>query len=161
MFDKQELDQLYRYSLSLTGQRDRAFDLVQSALEKFLRQPQRKTMHKISYIRVIIRNQFIDEYRQKQLMTPVELEELDLVDFDIKTLDQVVMDERTLEKIWELLSVNERELMFLWAVEGLTAQQIADELEKPRGTVLSHIHRIRKKINAALDSDTNISEGTK
>ena len=45
-----------------------------------------------------------------------------------------------------MLEPLERELLFFWAVEGCTAQEIADRTDSPRGTVLSRIHRLRQKI---------------
>ena len=80
----------------------------------------------------------------------MELDEQALLDFDVRTLEQMVIDEQTLDQVWRLLDPLERELMYLWAVEGFTAQQIATELEQPRGSVLSRIHRIRKKLATAM-----------
>ncbi|MEN8669547.1 MAG: sigma-70 family RNA polymerase sigma factor, partial [Ketobacter sp.] len=145
LFSADELNRLYRYGLSLTGERDRAYDLLQTALEKYLRQSQAPA-NAMRYVRKIMHNQFIDDYRQQRHITTVELDEQALLDFDVRTLEQMVIDEQTLDQVWRLLDPLERELMYLWAVEGFTAQQIATELEQPRGSVLSRIHRIRKKL---------------
>ena len=45
----------------------------------------------------------------------------------------------------------EREALFLHIVEGYSANEIATLTGRPRGTVLSLIHRSRKKL-AALDA---------
>ncbi|HBO96403.1 MAG TPA: hypothetical protein DD667_24220, partial [Gammaproteobacteria bacterium] len=149
LFSADELNRLYRYGLSLTGERDRAYDLLQTALEKYLRQSQAPA-NAMRYVRKIMHNQFIDDYRQQRHITTVELDEQALLDFDVRTLEQMVIDEQTLDQVWRLLDPLERELMYLWAVEGFTAQQIATELEQPRGSVLSRIHRIRKKLTTAM-----------
>lgn len=44
------------------------------------------------------------------------------------------------------LRSQEREALFLTAVEGYTAQEIADLTHQPRGTVLSLVHRAKQKI---------------
>ena len=149
LFSADELNRRCRYGLSLTGERDRAYDLLQTALEKYLRQTQAPAST-MRYVRKIMHNQFIDDYRQQRHSLTVELDEQDLLDFDVRTLEQMVIDEQTLEQVWRLLDPLERELMYLWAVEGFTAQEIATELEQPRGSVLSRIHRIRKKLTIAM-----------
>ncbi len=152
LFSADELNRLYRYGLSLTEEQDRAYDLLQTALEKYLHQS-RAPGNTMSYMRKIMRNQFIDNYRQQRHITMVELDEENLLDFDVRTLEQMAIDEQTLEQVWRLLDPLERELMYLWAVEGFTAQQIATEWEQPRGSILSRIHRIRKKLTTALPSN--------
>jgi len=50
----------------------------------------------------------------------------------------------------ETLRPVERESLFLSAVEGYTAQKIADFTQQPRGTILSLIHRARKKVSSLV-----------
>jgi len=54
-----------------------------------------------------------------------------------------------------LSSTHEREILYYWAVEGMTAAQIATTLDSRRGTVLSRIHRLR----TALDDESHTAEG--
>ncbi len=149
-FTKEKLDAHYRYCLSLTNDRDEAFDVLQASVEKFLKS---KTTpdHSDAYLRRIIRNQFIDNCRK---LRPVSLE---LVSEDASTenahleentisLENLIVDHFTVEKIWREINASDRELLYLWAVEGLTAQEVADEWSCPRGTVLSRIYRLREKI---------------
>ena len=57
--------------------------------------------------------------------------------------------DRALGKLrWE-----ERAAMVLSAVDGFTAQEIGQLLGCPRGTVLSMLHRSRKKLQRWLTSD--------
>lgn len=159
MFKTDELNRLYRYCYSLTRQRDEAYDLLQTAIEKFLRQQPPTPEDLVRYMRQIIRYQYIDEYRRKRRFPMESLEDVDPVDFDTQTLDQLMMDQQSLEIAWTWLHAEERELLYLWAVENQTAQQIADELAQPRGTILSRIHRIRKKLLKVMNESHNLSEG--
>ena len=49
-----------------------------------------------------------------------------------------------------LLRSEEREVLFLAAVEGYTAREIAAATERPRGTVTSLIYRARRKLLRSL-----------
>ncbi len=53
---------------------------------------------------------------------------------------------------WALATLRpvEREPLFLSAVEGFTAREIGELTDRPRGTVLSLIHRAKGKMRAAL-----------
>jgi DNA-directed RNA polymerase specialized sigma24 family protein len=48
----------------------------------------------------------------------------------------------------------EREALFLCAVEGWTAQEVSDRTGQPRGTVLSLIHRGRIRLRELLGLET-------
>lgn len=178
MFDKQQLNQLYRYCYVLTVHRDDAYDLLQSALEKYLKNPPNASYSELhsmfAYIRRIIRNQFIDNIRR---INSVRFESLDVdaqgnaqevgvnyeganyldnqdvIAINSSALDEMLINEERVEWIWSVLNATEREIVFLWAVEGYTAAEVATELDIPRGTVLSRIHRLRKKINSKLAED--------
>ena len=151
MFDETMLQNLYRYSYSLTTNEHDAYDLLQGAIEKFIKiypAPE----HSTAYIKKIIHNQFVDNYRRDMRIQFEPLDEaLIPVDFDIKTLEHIVIDENLVEKMMRFLKPDEREIIYFWAVEGLSATQIAEQLDVPRGTVLSKIFRMRKKIIERFD----------
>jgi len=168
VFDKQQLNQLYRYCYALTVHRDDAYDLLQSALEKYLKNPPNASYSESAYLRKIIRNQFIDNIRR---INSVKFESFDSGTFDdtngadyfdhqdviainSSALDEMLINEEMVDWIWSILDTVEREIVFLWAVEGYTAAEVATELDMPRGTVLSRIHRLRKKIKFKLADDS-------
>ena len=47
----------------------------------------------------------------------------------------------------------ERELLFLWAVEEYTIEEIAHMKQVPKGTLQSKLHRLKKRIKLQQDSD--------
>ncbi|MCI0363071.1 MAG: sigma-70 family RNA polymerase sigma factor [Phycisphaerales bacterium] len=46
-----------------------------------------------------------------------------------------------------------RDVLWLWAVEGLKYREIAEALEVPIGTVMSRLHRARSQVSQALLAD--------
>ena len=65
-----------------------------------------------------------------------------------------------LDVVIAVLEPMERELLFLWAVEGYTAQELADQTGAPRGTVLARLHRLRSKILRHVGTDVRaVGEG--
>jgi len=162
LFCNQSLQSLYRYGYSLTLNEANAYDLLQDALERYLAQPQRHSeLDKPEfYVRRIMRNRFIDELRHNQRFPLESLDQMDeqIADLDLKQLETMVMEQQLLEQIWARINPLERELLHLWAVEGMTAVEISDQLETPRGTILSRIHRLRKKIeglSSTMNQDSN------
>lgn len=147
-FNQTELDKLYRYCFALTQQEDAAFDLLQSSLEKFLKKPPYELVSASSYIKRIIRNHFIDQYRKdtKHQFESFDEEKDSFTDFDIATLESIVINEDEIEKILKLLVPLDREILYLWSVEGYSTEQLSQLLEIPKGTILSRIARLRVKV---------------
>lgn len=145
MFDQKMLNKMYRFCYSLTTDETAAYDLLQNSLEKFLKSGTEKTNNQ-AFMYKIIRHQFIDDYRKQSRHTSIPFEEQDYIDFDVQTLESISIDADLIEQVFEYLEPIEREILFYWAVEGYTTQQIADMLEMPKGTVLSKIHRMRQRI---------------
>lgn len=159
MFDAEQLQQLFRYGCALTTDEQQAHDLLQDAVESCLRQPPNKQAALMSYTRTIMRNRFIDSARHLQRFPQDTLDDEQIaLDMDVRLLEDIVLDEAELDTIWLLLEPLEREILFLWAVEGHSTSEIATQLDIPRGTILSRIHRLRKRLqerdNAVTNDDT-------
>lgn len=149
MFDSDSLNRLYRYAYSLTGNKAEAEDLLQDGLERYLRAGQGSVDNPLAYVRRILRNGFIDGLRRRDLH-PESLhpDESGAQDIDMRTLEVILIDQDLLEQIWQRLAPFEREILYFWAVEGMTVQEVANELGTPRGTILSRIHRLRVRMRA-------------
>jgi len=145
MFEQDDLNKLYRFCYSLTLDETTAYDLLQNSLEKFLNSNTKKD-HNLAFMYQIIRYQFIDDYRKQSKQQAVPFDEQEYIDFDVKTLESIRIDEDLIEQVLEYLDPLEREIIFYWAIEGYTTKQIADMLSMPKGTVLSKIHRMRQRI---------------
>lgn len=97
-----------------------------------------------------IRNLYIDQYRRRKRIRFITLTgEHERFSASGKTAreETKVAIEQMLAKLRDI----EREALFLHIVEGYSANEIAALTGRPRGTVLSLIHRSRKKL-AALDA---------
>lgn len=153
LFDGPVLQRLYRYGCALSSDSDDAYDLLQYALEKYLQHPADRThASDQAYIRTIMRNRFIDEYRRSNRFPQESYDDASPVAMDETSLEDIVIAQVDLEIVWQLLDPFERELLYYWAVEEMTAQEISSQIDVPRGTVLSRIYRVRKKIETKVSS---------
>ncbi|MDW3096427.1 MAG: sigma-70 family RNA polymerase sigma factor [Gammaproteobacteria bacterium] len=152
MFNADQLNSLYRYCFSLTGEEHESYDLLQTGIEKFLNIDNGKVENKSAYIKRIIRNHYIDECRKRSKVDEEQFDEtVTYVDMNTDSLEKIVASQYQLEAVWQQLTVSEREIMYFWAVEGYTTDELADFLELPRGTLLSKIHRLRKRLEKQFD----------
>ncbi|BAJ04200.1 RNA polymerase sigma factor [Shewanella violacea] len=145
MLTREQLQSLYRYSLCLTADSVRAEDLLQTALEKWLRYG-KVPEYSHAYMRKIIRNQFVDECRRLNRVAFEPIDEQGPVLLDETSLETLDIQHRRIEQVFELLNSAQREVLYLWAIDGYTAAEIATALNQPRGTVLSRLHRIKQKV---------------
>lgn len=152
MLDRDLLNQLFRYCFALTGNESDAYDLLQTSVEKYLRASTESVKNKIAFIKKIIRNQYIDEYRKQNRVDVEQFDEaVTYVDMDTRPMEQIVASQLQVESVWQELSSNEREIMYFWAVEGYSTSELAEFLEVPRGTLLSKIHRLRLRLENIFD----------
>jgi RNA polymerase sigma-70 factor (ECF subfamily) len=151
MIDKSELDTLFRYSLALCRDRDEAYDLLYSNVEKLLNSGKntQPVNNKMAYMKHCIRNSYFDIQRHKQIRLiksdTLQNEHQELQQ-QLESLEESMIKQQEVEYLLEDLKSEERELLYLWAVEGYTAQEIADLQGGGRGTWLSRIHRIKAKL---------------
>ena len=151
VLDRENLQKLHRYAYSLTANEADAYDLLQSAIESSLNRPADSMNNTIAYIRIIMKNRFIDDYRHKQKFPLEDIDDHSPVSLDESSLEDVVIASHDLESLWPTLEPVDREVLFFWAVEGYSMREIADKLAISRGTLLSRIHRLRKRLTLQGD----------
>ncbi|MEZ4317777.1 MAG: RNA polymerase sigma factor [Myxococcota bacterium] len=141
----------YRYALSLTHDKAFAEDLLQEAWAKMLKAggPRHK-----GYLYAAIRNGFIDERRRNKVVSIVPTEVPELYADALVGADVRAERRQRLARALAVLRPEEREALYLNAVEGYTADEIGKLSETPRNTVLSLLHRARRKVLAAFDAET-------
>lgn len=151
-----ELNKMYRYSLSLIKNADEAWDLLQNSLEKFLKKNEGSQQYPIAYLYRIIKNNFIDEMRRQSRWRCEEFEEKpshNAALLDPEMLSRELVSKEETQIILQHLNPEERELLYLWAVDGYTVQEIAEQTNTPKGTLLSKLHRIKKKLRPKLKQE--------
>lgn len=139
----------YRYALSLSHDPDRAADLVQDACVAVLAAQGAWTR---GYLFAAIRTRFIDRQRRHRLVVvePIGDDEFGLDSSSWRDEEGLDCDVEALGRALDVLRVEEREALFLTAVEGYTAREVAEATDRPRGTVLSLVHRARAKLRRLL-----------
>ncbi|MEZ9197889.1 RNA polymerase sigma factor [Shewanella sp. 10N.286.54.B9] len=142
--DRELLQSLYRYCLCLTRHSAAAEDLLQTAIEHWLKSAA-KPVHAKAYLRTVIRNQFIDDCRRQNRIDFEPLDQHAPALLDETSMEQIALQHDLIEYLFLQLNAAEREVLYLWAVEGFSAAEIASDLGQPRGTVLSRLHRIKIK----------------
>lgn len=141
-----DFQRAYRYATALCGDRDQAFDLVHSAVANWLQASPCGVQEPLAYFLRIVRNAFIADVRRASLLRWAPLEDVEgAIATDARPLEDVHLQRQQLERIWETLGAAEREVLFLWAVEGCTVDEISQQTGTPRGTLLTRLHRLRKR----------------
>lgn len=156
-FNREEFDRMYRYCLALTGNAADASDLLQESFKNYLSRKKTSVTSPLRYLFRVIRNQHIDTIRSQLTIELEEFEEesSEITHIDWKSIEEILIDQEQARQLLAHVSSEEREILFLWAVEEFTAQEIAQQLECPLGTVLSKLHRLRKKIRNYLDETSS------
>lgn len=138
---------LYAFLLSYTLNREDAQDLLQDTFIQILRkchlyQDQGNPM---AWMMKIAKNLFLSKCRKEQS----ENLNYEDVENDLGFDDMTNVDNRMiLEKMFEILSTDDRNLIIMHEVSGLKHREIAEILDIPLGTVLARYHRgIRKLQN--------------
>ena len=153
IFNQSDMQRLYRYGCTLCMDQDDAYDLLQYAFEKYLKsRTKRKYGSDMAYVRSIMRNRFIDEYRRSKRFPEESYDEQSPVAMNESSLEDIVIAQSDLEIIWEKLDPFEREILYYWAIEEMTTKEISLQINVPKGTILSRIFRVRKKITEEFGS---------
>ncbi|WP_299729293.1 sigma-70 family RNA polymerase sigma factor [uncultured Endozoicomonas sp.] len=149
--DRALLNRLYRYAIALTRDSDEAFDLLQQSVERYLHRSDNHLREPSAYLMRTIRNQFFDQVRHQRMHLVVNEQlqqgstELD----DTPSPGDLLIHQQMVEGLIRLLDSHEQELLYLWAVEEYTAQEIANMRSQPWGTILSQLHRLKEIQNTA------------
>ena len=152
----EDLDELFqrgfRYALALAHEPDRAADLLQDACVACLRA---RAPWRSGYLFSAIRSRFIDQYRRRMLSVVESIGDADALERagaaqDPRDDEVFRADLDSLDRALGDLRAEEREALYLAAVEGYSAREIAEATGRPRGTILSVIHRARRKLRDRL-----------
>lgn len=157
-----ELEAVHRMAFHLAREPDAAADLVQ---ETYLRAFRAEATFELRdrgirpWLFKILHNVFYTKIgRQRRAPTLADdlqyetaASELDspAPAWDLASLDWEYVDER-LKRAIDELDPRYRDVLLLWAVEGLKYREIADVLDVPLGTVMSRLYRARAILSEGL-----------
>ncbi|MEO1236779.1 MAG: RNA polymerase sigma factor, partial [Planctomycetota bacterium] len=156
------LDRGFRYALSLTGRRADAEDVLHEACVSLAR---RGGPWEAGLLFRAVRHRFIDEWRRAQRRPGADLSGAGIpgagVPGAVEALsgreDGVLarlMGADAVARALGELGADEREAAYLAWVEGYTAREVGRLTGRPRNTVLSHLHRARRKLRDRLVEGT-------
>ena len=153
------LPRLRRFAYGLTGSLEDGDDLVQGACERALRrldQFQPGTRFD-SWMYRIVQNLWIDQRRARQVrpeagMEPADLEALAVGDAERELDARLALT--NVQRAVKALPDEQRAVLLLVCVEGLSYKAAAEVLEIPLGTVMSRLARARLAIGQALEGES-------
>ncbi len=167
-----ELEVLYRTARSLTRNATDAEDLVQDTLLRAYRAIDRfDGRYPKAWLLTIMRNANINRARKKKpdLLDDPELTFERSVEFaETSGPEEIVTDpmfDASVIDAFDALSNDFRQVVELVDLNGLAYQEAADILGVPVGTVMSRLHRARRRIRDhlgehGLDSEANLPRGS-
>lgn len=146
---KQELTQLApmlrRFAYSLTGSAADADDLLQNTLERLLSREIPADIELVKWAFRICRNLWIDEYRARKVRQK-NVYSLDDTEEPAVDGEQAIHDQISLTQIdvaMNKLPDDQRSVIALVAVQGMSYKEVAETLGIPTGTVMSRLARAR------------------
>ena len=151
----------FRYALALTRQRESAEDVLHEACLSLARTGgpwQRRLLFRA------IKHRFIDAYRRDQRRPAAHQAEFEIADDAVHAACEThsgrgdhsggvlarLVQADAVEVALRCLSEDEREAVVLSWVEGYSARETAKQLGRPRGTILSLLHRAKQKLRERL-----------
>ncbi|MEM6332788.1 MAG: sigma-70 family RNA polymerase sigma factor [Planctomycetota bacterium] len=158
-----EMDAVYRMAMHLARHPDEAADLVQETYLKAMKAEERFELRGMGvrpWLFRILHNNFYSriEKRKRQPTLGDDLPEVEVDGhvggegepaWDLASLDWEQVDDRLKAAVNELPD-HYREVLLLWAVEGLKYREIADVLGVALGTVMSRLYRARAILTEKL-----------
>ncbi len=143
----------YRFALSLCHHHYDAEDLAQQAWIKC--QHRYGGVKNRSLLYTTIRNLFYDQCRRGKIVLFESIEGHSEPQVETQEPAHAAAD---LDVLLAGLRAEEREALYLNAVEGYTAREISEHTGSSRNTILSHLHRARRKLAHALGCESGNTE---
>ncbi|GHG67530.1 DNA-directed RNA polymerase sigma-70 factor [Alishewanella longhuensis] len=148
------LPALRRFAYSLTGSMADADDLLQNTILRLLDTPPAEGIPLPQWAFKICRNLWIDDYRAQkvrlQAANKPELRHENISDGEQDMLNNIHLSE--VNTAMNTLPDEQREVLSLIAVQGLSYQEAAKILAIPAGTIMSRLARARAAMVNALQN---------
>lgn len=146
---------LRRFAYSLTGSMPEADDLLQGTLERVLRQSPPEGVALEPWAFRICRNLWIDECRSRKVRESAAqspaLSDGQVVDGERATRKQIELGQ--VDAAMAQLPDEQRQIIALVAIEGMSYKAVSETLEIPKGTVMSRLARARAALSATLHTE--------
>lgn len=144
---------LRRYAVALVGSIPDADDLVQDVMERALasREALRDASRLYAWLLAILHNLHASGHRRRRRRGPeVPVEDLaDALALSTAPTDRSAV--RDLVRAMALLPEEQRRILLLSALEGLSYRDLAEVLDIPMGTVMSRLARARERLRVLME----------
>jgi len=139
------LPRLRRFARSLTGNRQDGDDLMQTTVERMLVRGLPEGVEALPWLFRVCKNLWIDEQRARAVrIRAAQMRELDEEpSISGEAVATAELGLREVERALAQLPEEQRAVLSLVAVEGLSYREAAEVLETPIGTVMSRLARAR------------------
>lgn len=139
--------QSFSHAIAILGNREDALDAVQEAFVDAFQALERfdTTRRFYPWFYVLLRNRCYKATARKREAVSIEETEILAPQPELRREEQFALEKALLE-----LSREDRELITLKYLDGLSYSEIAERLEIPRGTVMSRLYYARKQLQARL-----------
>lgn len=157
------LPRLYRFGLALTGSSADTDDLVQSTCERvLLRSDQLRELTRLdAWLYGIMRNIWIDEMRHRRIRRHDQIEAAsDVVGEDGQATADGRINLAAVRRAMSLLPADQRTVLMLVCVDGLSYKDAAEVLGVPVGTIMSRLSRARQDLHDRLSARPNAESVT-
>lgn len=153
------LPALRRFAYSLTGSMADADDLLQNTVLRLLDSPPAAGIPLPQWAFKICRNLWIDDYRaqrvRQQAAAKPELQQENFTDGEQDMLNDIQLAE--VNTAMNTLPDEQREVLSLVAVQGLSYAEAAKVLAIPAGTIMSRLARARVAMVNALQQTGSLA----
>ncbi len=144
------LPRLRRFARSLTGNRHDADDLLQATVERALERGMPNEVDVLRWLFKVCKNIWIDELRSHAVRANAALRP-ELAEEPTISGEAVALGELTLREVDRAMAAlpdEQRTVLSLVAVEGLSYREAAEILDAPIGTIMSRLSRARAALAA-------------
>ena len=148
------IPRLRRYARALTGERSAADDLVQDTLERAWNKLHlwREGSDLRAWLFTIMHNVHVNQVRSRISAATVPLDD-EAADAPVRATQSDMLEVRDIDSALQQLSIDQRQVLLLVALERMSYEETARTLGIPIGTVMSRLARGRERLRAALSGE--------
>lgn len=159
---KNNLDTIFGYSLFITGNREKALDLMQETILTILRKKHlyQEQSHFKSWVFRILKNNYINMLKKESIRNETNLTDLSKEgaasplylndkESEIESLKDPILRMK-INKIFSDMPLEYKEVVALVELEELSYDEVSKALEIPLGTVMSRLYRGRAYLRKML-----------
>lgn len=143
---------LYGYAVAMTGDRDRAGDLLHDCVARAVSAPRCPPDEPAfrAWLFAIMRNLWIDQLRAQKRRQSMEMALSETIEGEVIALESVVVNSFAVRQAFDQLSHDHREVLALVDISGFSYHETAALLAIAPGTVMSRVSRARQSLATLL-----------